>query len=206
MRVFLLACAALLFANPALAEPVVQAASGALRGKVEGKAEAFLGVPYAAPPVGEARWREPKPVAAWTGERDATRYGATCYQGLAGAWGPYTQEFIAGAPISEDCLTLNVWKPAGTAKGLPVLVFIHGGAFQGGAGSLPIYSGSKLAARGAVVITINYRVGVLGFLAHPELSAESSHKSSGNFSLLDQVAALRWVQQTSRASAAIRPT
>lgn len=195
MRLSLLACAALLLATPALADQVVQASSGALSGKVEGKAEAFLGVPYAAPPLGEGRWRDPQPAVAWRGERDATRYGATCYQSLAGAWGPYSQEFVAGGPISEDCLTLNVWKPAGAAKGLPVLVFIHGGAFQGGAGSLPIYNGSKLAARGAVVITINYRVGVLGFLAHPELSAESPHQSSGNFGLLDQVAALRWVQQ-----------
>ncbi|MFM6933643.1 MAG: carboxylesterase/lipase family protein [Novosphingobium sp.] len=195
MRLFLLTCAAVLTASPALADPVVSTASGTLRGTVEGKAEAFLGVPYAAPPVGEGRWRDPQPVASWAGERDASRYGPSCFQGLADTWGPYTQEFIARAPIIEDCLTLNVWKPAGAAKGLPVLVFIHGGAFQGGGGSLPIYNGSRLAARGSVVVTINYRVGVLGFLAHPGLSAESAHKSSGNFGLLDQMAALRWVQQ-----------
>jgi len=194
MRRSLLACAALILATPALADPVVKSSAGALRGKVEGKAEAYLGIPYAAPPVGEARWREPKPVAAWTGERDATRYGADCYQSSPGPFGPYTAEFIAGGPVSEDCLTLNIWKPAGKAKGLPVFVFIHGGAFQGGAGSLPIYNGSRLAPRGAVVITLNYRVGVFGFLAHPGLNAESAHKTSGNYGLLDQIEALRWVK------------
>ena len=190
--------AALLCAAPAAADPVAMTTSGALRGVVEGGAEAFLGVPYAAPPVGEGRWRDPQPVQPWRGERDATRYGPACEQGLAGAWGPYTSEFVAGPPVSEDCLTLNLWKPAGRPKGktgrLPVLVFIHGGAFQGGAGSLPIYNGGKLAPRGAVVVTINYRVGVLGFLAHPGLSGESPHGASGNFGLLDQIAALRWVQ------------
>ena len=194
MRMFPLVIAALLAASSAMADTVVSTASGVLRGKVEGKAEAFLGVPYAAPPVGEGRWRDPRPARPWTGERDAAVYGPACYQGLAGAWGPYSQEFIAGPPISEDCLTLNVWKPAGSAKGLPVLVFIHGGAYQGGSGNLPVYNGSKLAARGAVVVTINYRVGVLGFLAHPGLTAESANRSSGNFGLLDQIAALRWVK------------
>lgn len=101
---------------------------------------------------------------------------------------------MASPPISEDCLYLNVWKPAGHAKKLPVLVFIHGGGFGGGAGSLPVYDGAKLAAKGAVVITINYRVGVFGFLAHPALTAESGTRSSGNYGLLDQIAALKWVQ------------
>lgn len=190
MRLSTLALAASLLAAPVLAQPVAITSSGAVSGKVEGASEAFLGVPYAT----AARWLDPQPVAPWQGKRDATSYGPACYQGLAGAWGPYTQEFVAGAPISEDCLTLNVWKPAGAAKGLPVFVFIHGGAFQGGAGSLPIYNGSKLAPRGAVVVTINYRVGVFGFLAHPELSAESARKTSGNFGLLDQIAALRWIK------------
>lgn len=176
------------------AGPVVRTSAGAVEGALSGGVEAYLGVPYAAPPVEGARWRDPRPVTAWQGRRDATRYGPACYQSLAGAWGPYTQEFVAGAPVSEDCLTLNVWKPSAARKRLPVLVFIHGGAFQGGAGSLPVYNGSNLAARGAVVITINYRVGVFGFLAHPGLSAESPSKSSGNFGLLDQIAALRWVR------------
>lgn len=195
MRIFPLAIAALLAASPAMADTVVSTASGTLRGKVEGGSEAFLGLPYAAPPVGEGRWRDPQPVTAWTGERDATRYGADCYQRSPGPFGPYTAEFIAGGPFSEDCLTLNIWKPAGKAKGLPVLVFIHGGAFQGGAGSLPIYNGSKLAPRRAVVVTLNYRVGVFGFLALPGLNAESAHKTSGNYGLLDQIEALRWLRQ-----------
>lgn len=190
MRLTLSALAAALLATPLAAQPLATTSSGTLRGTVEGKAEAFLGVPYAQ----SERWRDPQPVKAWKGTRDASRYGPACYQGLAGSWGPYTQEFVAGGPISEDCLTLNVWKPAGKTSGLPVFVFIHGGAFQGGAGSLPIYNGSKLAPRGAVVITLNYRVGVFGFLAHPGLSAESPRKISGNFGLLDQVAALRWIK------------
>lgn len=195
MRSPVLAVAALLLSSPALAGPVVSTSSGTLRGKVEGNSEAFLGVPYAAPPVGEARWRDPQPVAAWKGERDATHYGADCYQSTPGPFGPYTAEFIADGPVSEDCLSLNVWKPAGKTAGLPVFVFIHGGAFQGGAGSLPIYNGSKLAPRGAVVVTLNYRVGVFGFLAHSELTAESANKTSGNYGLLDQIEALRWLRQ-----------
>lgn len=181
-------------AQPALAGPVVRLEHGAVQGKVSGAAEAFLGVPYAAPPVGPLRWRAPQPAAGWSGTRDATRFGAGCYQGVAQPWGPYSQEFIAAPPLSEDCLTLNVWKPAGMKRGLPVLVYIHGGAFSGGAGHVPVYDGSALAARGAVVITINYRVGVLGFMAHPGLSAETPGKTSGNYGLLDQVAALEWVR------------
>ncbi|MBC2665488.1 carboxylesterase family protein [Novosphingobium flavum] len=189
-----LALALAVSAGAALADPVAQTEAGSVRGIERGAVQAFLGIPYAAPPTGQRRWREPLPVSPWQGHRDATRPGPACYQALAGAWGPYTAEFVAGAPISEDCLTLNIWKPAGGRRGLPVLVFIHGGAFQGGAGSLPVYDGSGLAARGAVVITINYRVGVFGFLAHPGLTAESPLKTSGNYGLLDQIAALRWVR------------
>jgi para-nitrobenzyl esterase len=179
--------------QPLRAEPVVRTGSGTLAGKTLGEVEAFLGVPYAAPPVGALRWHAPRAVVQWAGRRDATRFGAACYQGVANPWGPYSQEFIAAQPISEDCLFLNVWKPSGARKGLPVLVFIHGGAFAGGAGHVPIYDGTNLAKRGLVVITINYRVGVFGFLAHPGLSAEGS--GSGNYGLLDQIAALRWVRR-----------
>lgn len=181
---------------PAAAAPVIQTREGILTGRVTDEVEAFLGIPYAAPPVGALRWRAPGPVAAWAGQRDATRFGPACYQGVASPWGPYSQEFIAAPPISEDCLTLNIWRPTGANKHLPVLVFIHGGAFAGGAGNVPIYDGANLAKRGLVVITINYRVGVFGFLAHPELSAEGS--GSGNYGLLDQVAALRWVKRNAR--------
>lgn len=182
-------------AQAGLAQTVVPTSGGAVRGVVKGDAEAFLGIPYAAPPVGADRWREPQPAPVWQGVRDGSAFGAVCQQGVPAPWGPYTAEFLAAPPMSEDCLTLNVWRPKSAAtKKLPVLVFIHGGGFGGGAGSLPIYDGAKLAAKGAVVVTINYRVGVLGFMAHPALTAESPLGSSGNYGLLDQIAALKWVR------------
>lgn len=179
-------------AHMALAGPVVQTSGGQLAGKAMAGVDAFLGVPYAAPPVGAWRWRAPQPATPWTGQRDATRFGAACAQDIAGSWGPYTTEFIAQAPVSEDCLFINIWKPAGPARRLPVLLFIHGGAFAGGAGHVPLYDGARLARRGMVVMTINYRVGVFGFFAHPGLRTEG--EGAGNFGLLDQIAALRWVQ------------
>ncbi len=182
-------------ASAAHAGPVIRTDAGAVEGRASGPVEAFLGLPYAAPPVGELRWRAPRPVAAWQGRRDATRFGPACYQGVPRPWGPYSAEFLAGEPLSEDCLTLNVWKPAGTGAKRPVLVFIHGGGFGGGAGNLPVYEGAALAARGVVVVTINYRVGVFGFMAHPGLTAEDPRGTSGNYGLLDQIAALQWVQR-----------
>lgn len=196
-RVILTTTIALLAATPglSLAAPVVRTASGPVQGIDKGNVQAFLGVPFAAPPVGKLRWRAPGKMAAWRSTRDASRFAPACYQGLAKPWGPYSAEFTAAAPISEDCLYLNVWKPSGAARKLPVLVFIHGGAFAGGSGSVQAYDGANLASKGAVVITINYRVGVFGFLAHPGLSAESPTKTSGNYGLLDQIAALKWVQR-----------
>lgn len=194
-RLALLGALALGFSAQATAQTVVTTTGGAIRGKASGRAEAFLGIPYAAPPVGSLRWREPQAAISWRGVRDASAFGPVCQQGVPAPWGPYTAEFLAAPPMSEDCLTLNVWRPRGAAvKKLPVLVFIHGGGFGGGAGSLPIYDGAKLASRGAVVVTINYRVGVLGFMAHPSLTAESPLGSSGNYGLLDQIAALKWVR------------
>lgn len=147
----------------------------------------FRGLPYAAPPVGANRWREPQAVAKWAGVRDATRFAPRCVQaGFApGADQPLT---------SEDCLYLNIWTAA-TAPGqnLPVLVWIHGGGFSGGAGSSDIYNGEALAGKGAVVVTFNYRLGSFGFLAHPELTAESPNNSSGNYAMLDMVKVLEWV-------------
>ena len=181
--------------------PVVDTAGGAVQGTRAGAVEAFLGLHYAAPPVGPLRWRAPQPAAAWTGVRVTDRFGPICAQGLGGAFGPYTAEFIAQPPASEDCLTLNLWRPAGArARHLPVFVFIHGGAFQGGSSSVALYDGAALARRGMVVITINYRVGVFGFFAHPGLAAEAGQgksaedRSEGNYGLLDQLAALRWVR------------
>jgi para-nitrobenzyl esterase len=171
-------------------QPVVQTDSGPLAGAAAGGVVAFLGVPYAAPPLGALRWRPPQPPASWTAPRPATAVGPACPQ-----QGP---ELTAPTgPTSEDCLTLNVWTPAlAPAAPLPVLVFIHGGGFRNGGTDRPLYDGAALAAQApAVVVTMNYRLGPLGFLAHPELSAEDAHGSSGNYGLLDQQAALRWVQR-----------
>ena len=158
----------------------------------------YRGIPFAAPPVGELRWKPPQPVVPWEGVRDAGVFGPTCPQT------PYPAGcvFPEGTTLdraSEDCLYLNVWT-AGTVatEPRPVLVWIHGGAMIRGAGSYPLYDGAALAAKGAVVVTINYRLGAFGLLAHPELTAESEHRASGNYALLDEVAALRWVQRNIR--------
>ena len=144
---------------------------------------AFKGIPYAAPPVGDLRWRPPAPVAAWEGVRDASASGPICIQSGG-----------QDVPQAEDCLLLNVWAPRETSEPRPVLFWIHGGGYTGGSGSTAIYDGTRLAADGAVVVTINYRLNVFGFLAHPALSAESPHGASGNYGLLDMVAALEWVR------------
>jgi para-nitrobenzyl esterase len=145
---------------------------------------AFKGIPYAAPPVGPLRWRAPQPPAPWNGVRDASAYGAGCLSALENDPRP--------GPRAEDCLTLNVWTPAQQAdEKRPVMVWIHGGGFQFGSSASPATDGGALAARGVVVVSFNYRLGVLGFLAHPELDSEAP---SGNYGLQDQLAALRWVK------------
>ena len=145
----------------------------------------FKGIPFAQPPVGELRWREPVPVRPWRGIRDATGFGHTCVQGGA-----------LGADSSEDCLYLNVWAPEWPAKSRKaVMVWIHGGGNFAGAGSEPVFDGESLARHGVVVVTMNYRLGIFGFFAHPELTKESPHHVSGNYGLLDQVLALRWVHE-----------
>ena len=155
----------------------------------------YKGVPYARPPVGDLRWRPPVPAPAWTGVREATAFGNACPQPPSSPAGLY---YGGLAPMSENCLTLNVWAPAKagkTGKGkLPVMVWIHGGALSGGGNSEPLYDGAKLAKHGIVVVSINYRLGLLGYLAHPALSAESPQGLSGNYGLLDQIEALRWVR------------
>lgn len=171
--------------------PVVKAPAGAVRGRTEGRLHVFKGIPYALPPVGPLRWRAPRPMPRWAGIRLAEKFGPACFQPQSKVVSVYTEKPM---PMSEDCLTLNVWAPA-DARNAPVLVWIYGGALWAGASREPLYDGTRLAERGLVVVTINYRLGVLGWLAHPGLSAESPLKISGNYGLLDQIAALRWVKR-----------
>ena len=156
---------------------------------------AFKGIPFAAPPVAERRWQPPAPVVPWKGVRKAGAFGASCIQTIVNERAPWTYEFMTHNEISEDCLTLNVWTAAKSAKERrPVFVYIYGGGFSEGSGAVPAYDGEGLATKGLVVVVPNYRVGVLGFLVHPELSKESAAKVSGNYGLLDQIAALQWVR------------
>jgi len=158
----------------------------------------FLGIPFAAPPVGELRWRPPEAPASWPGVRKADRFSATCMQNVGGERPnrPWTIEFNAHGFQSEDCLYLNIWTAAESAdEKRPVLVYVHGGGNREGSSDIPIYIGEGLATKGLVVVSINYRLNVMGFLAHPELTRESGYNESGNYGLMDQQAALRWVQQ-----------
>ena len=173
----------------------VRVEGGVLSGLNEGAVQAFLGVPYAAPPLGPLRWRAPQPPASWDGTLAADHFSPSCMQ-RPGAGGPWTHEYRIPGPISEDCLTVNIWTPAKTGRErLATLVWIHGGAFMSGSGSVPIYDGRTLAASGIIVVTLNYRLGVLGFLAHPQLTAESERQFSGNYGLMDMNAALQWLQR-----------
>lgn len=156
----------------------------------------FKGVPFAAPPIGDLRWQPPQAPATWEGSRDATAFGASCMQHVAGSRPPWTEEFMVQGAVSEDCLYLNIWTHARAADAKhPVLVYIHGGGFTEGSGSVALYDGTALAQKGIVVVTINYRLGVFGLLSHPDMQAESPEGAVGNFGLLDQVEALKWVQK-----------
>jgi para-nitrobenzyl esterase len=176
----------------------VNVASGALSGLAsrDGLVRSFKGIPYAAPPVGALRWRPPQPVTAWQGTREANRFGPICPQPSPIPGGFYQREFFQIAEAqSEDCLYLNVWTAASPgADPRPVMVFFHSGGNSLWSGSLAVYDGSQLARKGAVVVTLNFRLGAFGFLTHPELDAESPNHVSGNYGLLDQQAALRWVK------------
>jgi para-nitrobenzyl esterase len=184
--------------------PEVHLESGALRGKPQDNIAVFLGIPFASPPLGSLRWRQPQPVAAWTGIRDATKPSHPRIQPVGGddtflepLAATYGVKYIR-QPVdpSEDCLYLNVWSAQlRPAAHLPVMVWVHGGGNVTGNGAESGYDGTSLASRGVVVVTINYRLGIMGFFAHPELTAESPHRSSGNYGLLDQIAALQWVQR-----------
>lgn len=169
----------------------VRVEGGLLQGTSDDGLTVYRGIPFAAPPVGNLRWRAPQPAAKWSGSRQADKFAPACMQGTGGPPSPPG----ATAP-SEDCLYLNVWTPAKSAGDrIPVLVWIYGGGFNAGATSEPLYSGEKLARKGVVLVSIAYRVGQLGFLAHADLSAESRHHVSGNYGLLDMIAGLQWVQK-----------
>jgi para-nitrobenzyl esterase len=160
----------------------------------------FKGIPYAAPPVGDLRWKEPQPPAPWKDIRNADKFSPGCPQPKSGPFGPWSAEYIALSAIeggaSEDCLYLNVWTAASKAgEKRPVFVWIHGGGFMSGSGDVPVYDGEGLASKGLVMVTINYRLGVLGFLAHPDLTKESPRHASGNYALMDMIAALEWVRK-----------
>jgi para-nitrobenzyl esterase len=185
-------CATLALASPAGA--AVRTSDGLLEGVRQGDVLVYEGVPFAAPPVGDLRWRPPQPVKPWSGVRKADAAGPGCVQTTP----PPTSPGRGGA-YSEDCLYLNVWRPAKASGPLPVMVWFYGGGFSGGSAAWDLFDASALARHGVMVITFNYRLGALGFLALPELTRESPHHASGNYGYMDAIAALKWVQRNAAA-------
>lgn len=186
------AAAIAVVSQPALSQqpPIITVTGGAIAGSEADEVQSWKGIPFARPPVGELRWRAPQPVEAWTGVRDATRYGSDCMQK------PNPSDAAPlGSPPSEDCLFLNVWRPAKATGKLPVMVWIYGGGFVNGGSSAPTYSGAQLAKKGVLVVSFNYRLGRFGFFGLPQLSHENADGGLlGNYAVLDQIEALRWVQ------------
>ena len=174
------------------ASDVVTVDGGQVSGTTANGVRVFKGIPFAAPPVGSLRWKAPQPVVAWSGVKAADTFSPVCMQQPYPPGSAYT---TAPQPTSEDCLYLNVWTAANAGDKRPVMVWIHGGAWTRGSGSLPTYDGAALAKKGVVVVTTNYRLGVFGFLAHAQLTAESPQHASGNYAILDHIAALKWVQK-----------
>jgi len=178
--------------NAALAADRVKTSNGTLEGISEPSGiHAYRGIPFAEPPIDDLRWQPPQPIKNWSGVRNAKQFGPRCVQAPV-----FSDMVFRSNGMSEDCLYLNVWTPARSSNdGLPVLVYFYGGGFVAGDGSEPRYDGENMAKKGIVAITVNYRLGVWGFMAHPELTTESPHHASGNYALLDQNAALKWVKQ-----------
>jgi len=183
--------AATVLVSGAYAQDRVKIANGTLEGTSSKGIRSFKGIPFAAPPVGDLRWKPPQPVKNWKGVRKADQFGPRAMQRSI-----FGDMIFRASGTSEDCLYLNVWTPAKLAKEkLPVLVYFYGGGFVAGDGSEPRYDGESMARKGIVAVTVNYRLGIFGFFAHPELTKESPHHASGNYGLLDQYAALQWVQR-----------
>jgi len=197
--IFAALCAAVgAMALPGALSKPVRTESGLIEGAAgsDKSITVFKGVPFATPPVGGKRWRAPEAPLKWSGVRLADRFGANCMQTIVQEKKPWTYEFMAHGEVSEDCLFLNIWTAAASAtEKRPVFVYLHGGANTEGSGSIDAYDGEGLAHKGLVMITINYRLGVFGFFTHPELSKESPNHVSGNYALLDQIAALKWVKK-----------
>lgn len=176
-------------------KPVVNTNAGKVAGFKEGNINVFKGIPFAAPPVGNLRWKAPQKVQPWTGIKDCVQFGASPVQAEPIPFMCWSEEFlIPKKPIDEDCLYLNVWAKSSQVK-KPVLIYIYGGGFMSGGAGCAIYDGKEMAEKDVVFVSINYRVGVFGFLSHPELTKESTYGASGNYALLDMIAALKWVKE-----------
>jgi para-nitrobenzyl esterase len=195
MRLLLLLCC---WSFTSISQPVIVSTDkGRIEGSTQDQINIFKGIPFAAPPTGDLRWKAPQPVQAWQGVKKCVQFSASPAQASPMPFMYWSEEFlIPKEPISEDCLYLNVWTPSVKPSAeLPVLVYIYGGGFRSGGTACPIYDGAAMAKKGILFVSINYRVGLFGFMAHPELSAEAAYHHSGNYGILDMIAGLQWVQK-----------
>src|ERR1700744_1868 len=199
----LLACAALSFyaftsfKSTGKNDDTIKVDGGLVSGvkSAESDVTSYKGIPFAAPPIGDLRWKAPQPVVPWQGVKKCDAFGPSPMQGKPIPFMVYTSEFlIPEKPISEDCLYLNVWTKVHAGAKKPVFVWIYGGGFSSGGAAVPIYDGEALAKKGIIFVSVNYRVGVFGFFVHPELTKESLNNASGNYGLMDQIAGLKWVK------------